>query len=94
MFNLFKMKNTNKILLGVGMFCIFVMIVTFVIAIGNESEKGLNKTINEASNTDVPLAVQANNSILNKGMLFNVSSDVIYATYGFKANISEGEIIN
>lgn|GEM_PF-6355297 len=40
------MKNTNKILLGVGISCIFVILMAFVMATDNGIEKALNKTTN------------------------------------------------
>ncbi len=59
------MKNTNKILLGVGISCIFVILMAFVMATDNGIEKALNKTTKESSKYG-SIAVQANNSILNE----------------------------
>ncbi len=88
------MKNTTKkFLYGLGIFSIFIITAIFVIGAGNGIGNQPNET-NNVSNGHGQMAIQANNSVHNKGMKFNISSDLVYVVYGFKANISAGETID
>ncbi len=87
-------KTTKKFLYGLGILCIFLMAAIFVIGVGNEiNNSGQHDEINKVGSTHNSMAIQANNSVNNKGLIFKFGDDKVYTSRGFKGNISANEVI-
>ncbi|PKP59320.1 MAG: hypothetical protein CVT88_05790 [Candidatus Altiarchaeales archaeon HGW-Altiarchaeales-1] len=81
------MKKNTKILLGVLLIGILVTAIVVSAISVNKNDVKVNTSIDEKDN------ILKNNSVFNKGLIFKIGCDKVYASYGFKGNISANEVI-